>query len=149
MKYVKFLFKSVAIITSISLIVVPSVAFADAFSGSTSEVCSGVGEVSSSDSTATTSPAVTSSNGCDPNSASELHKVIVFALDLLSIIVGLVAVIMVIVGGFKFVTSGGDSAQVSGARNTILFAVVGIVVVVLAQVIVRFVLENVGSKVGN
>ena len=56
--------------------------------------------------------------------------------------VGIVAVIMIIVGGFKYITSGGESSKVSGAQSTILYAVVGLVVVVLAQIIVHFVLNK-------
>jgi hypothetical protein len=50
---------------------------------------------------------------------------------------------MIIVGGLKYITSGGDSGNVSGAKNTILYAIVGLVVVALAQIIVRFVLTRV------
>jgi hypothetical protein len=63
-------------------------------------------------------------------------------INVLSSIVGVVAVVMIIVAGFKYVTSSGDSANVQGAKNTLLFAIVGLVVVALAQVIVRFVLDR-------
>src|SRR3546814_10141281 len=65
------------------------------------------------------------------------------AINLLSILVGLVAVIMLIVGGFRYVTSGGDANATKGARDTILYALVGLVVVAIAQAIVKFVLEQV------
>ena len=64
-------------------------------------------------------------------------------IDIFSVVVGLVAVIMIMVGGFKYVTSGGESAQVSSAKNTILYAVVGLIVVALAQIIVRYVLNHI------
>ena len=57
-------------------------------------------------------------------------------------IVGVVAVIMIIIGGLKYITSSGDSNNVSSAKNTILYAIIGLVVVVLAQVIVRFVVTK-------
>ena len=69
----------------------------------------------------------------------------VATLDHLSggrVIVGVVAVIMIIVGGLKYITSGGDSGNISGAKNTILYAVIGLIFVALAQVIVRFVLAR-------
>jgi hypothetical protein len=53
-----------------------------------------------------------------------------------------VAVIMIIVGGLKYITSGGDSGNITSAKNTILYAIVGLIVVALAQIIVRFVLER-------
>ena len=65
------------------------------------------------------------------------------AVNLLSIIVGVVAVIMIVFGGFKYITSGGDSNNVSSAKNTLIYDIVGLVIVALAQVIVRFVLSNV------
>ena len=65
-----------------------------------------------------------------------LRKVI----NIFSWIVGVIAVIMIIVGGLKYITSGGDSSNVSSAKNTILYALVGLVIVALAQFIVRFVL---------
>ncbi len=58
-------------------------------------------------------------------------------------IVGFVAVVMMIMGGISFITSQGDSAKVTKARNTILYGVVGLVVALLAFAIVNFVLSNV------
>ena len=72
-----------------------------------------------------------------------INKIITWVLDLFSVIVGIAAVIMIVVGGFKYTISGGDSARVTSAKDTILFAIVGLVVVALAQVIVHFVIHNV------
>lgn len=58
-------------------------------------------------------------------------------------IIGMLAVIMIIMGGINFVTSQGDTAKVAKARNTILYGVVGLVVALLAFAIVNFVLSNV------
>lgn len=63
-------------------------------------------------------------------------------VNLFSVIVGIVAVIVVIVAGFRYVTSGGDSSKVAGAKNTLIYAVVGLVIVALSQSIVRFVLNK-------
>ena len=67
------------------------------------------------------------------------------AITVLSIIVGIAAVIMIIIGGFKYVTSGGDSTKISSAKSTIFYALIGLVVVALAQVIVRLVLTKAAS----
>ena len=69
-------------------------------------------------------------------------------INIFSIIVGVIAVIMIIIGGLKYITSGGDSGNVSGAKNTIIYAIVGLVVVALAQFIVHFVLTNTESLGG-
>jgi hypothetical protein len=72
----------------------------------------------------------------------KINATISLVINMFSIVVGVVAVIMIIIGGFKYITSGGDSGNVTGAKNTILYAVIGLVVVALAQFIVRFVLER-------
>lgn len=68
------------------------------------------------------------------------NSLITTIVNILTALVGIIAVIMIIVGGFKFITSGGESNSVAGARKTIIYALVGLIIVVLAQVIVRFVL---------
>lgn len=80
----------------------------------------------------------------DPNSAtSQINRTIATVINVLSVMVGVAAVIMIIIGGFKYITSNGDSGNVNSAKNTILYAIVGLVVVALAQFIVRFVLTKV------
>jgi hypothetical protein len=56
---------------------------------------------------------------------------------------------MVIYGGFKYITSGGDSGKVTSAKNTIVYAAIGLVVVALAQFIVKFVLGKASSTTSN
>ncbi|MBP9853184.1 MAG: hypothetical protein QG629_892 [Patescibacteria group bacterium] len=63
-------------------------------------------------------------------------------INFFSVLVAVVSVIMIIWGGFKYVTSGGESNNVSSAKNTIIYALVGLVIVALAQFIVQFVLKN-------
>jgi hypothetical protein len=60
-------------------------------------------------------------------------------------VVGVISVIMIIIGGFKYITSGGESSNVSGAKSTIVYAIVGLIIVILAQVIVRFVIDRVDT----
>lgn len=75
-------------------------------------------------------------------SESGLNQVITNIVNVFSLIVGIVAVVMMIIGGFRYITSGGDSGNVTGAKNTILYAIIGLVIVALAQFIVRFVLSK-------
>lgn len=78
---------------------------------------------------------------CDAQGSEEqLNSLITDIVNIFSVIVGIVAVIMIIIGGFRYITSGGDSGNVTGAKNTILYAIVGLIVVALAQFIVKFVL---------
>lgn len=82
--------------------------------------------------------------GCPSGeSASDsVNNILKTVINILSLIVGVISVIFVIIGGFKFITSSGDAANVSSAQKTIIYALVGLVVVALAQVIVRFVLDK-------
>ena len=56
-------------------------------------------------------------------------------------IVGIIAVIMLILGGVKYLTSGGDSKKVTDAKNTVLYAIIGLVVCFLSFAIVNFVIS--------
>ena len=55
-------------------------------------------------------------------------------------IVGIIAVVMLIIGGIKYVVSGGDSTKVTDAKNTVLYAIIGLVIAFLAFAIVNFVI---------
>jgi hypothetical protein len=80
---------------------------------------------------------------CEQGQATgRLSDIITVIINVVSIVVGVVAVIMIIFGGLKYVTSGGESSNVSSAKNTILYAIIGLVVVALAQFIVKFVLDK-------
>ena len=57
-------------------------------------------------------------------------------------IVGIVAVIMLIIGGIRYVISGGDSKKVTDAKNTVLYAIIGLVIAVFAYAIVNFVITS-------
>jgi hypothetical protein len=84
------------------------------------------------------------SGACDSKQGSEsaLTKVIRTVLQLLSLVAGVIAVIMLIVAGFKYITSQGDATGAASARNTLIYAIVGIVIVVFAQMLVKFVLRK-------
>lgn len=78
---------------------------------------------------------------CDTG-GKQLNKVLVVIMNILTIVAGVVAVVMIIVSGLKYVTSGGESQAVASAKRSLIYAVVGLVVVALSQFIVKFVLEN-------
>ena len=61
-------------------------------------------------------------------------------------IVGIIAVIMLIIGGIKYVVSGGDSKKVTDAKNTILYAIIGLIIAFLAYAIVNFVISALPSS---
>ena len=82
------------------------------------------------------------------NDGTSLDSLIQKIVNILSVVVGIVAVIMIIVGGFRYVTSGGKQESVTSAKNTILYAIIGLVIVALAQIIVHFVLKNTTNLAG-
>jgi hypothetical protein len=86
-----------------------------------------------------------SSQGCDSDASKNVVKDLVSTVvNILSLIIGAVAIIMIIVSGFRYVTSGGESSKVAGAKSGLIYAIVGLVVAALAQFIVHFVLNKVG-----
>lgn len=62
--------------------------------------------------------------------------------NLLMWALGIVSVIMLVIGGFKFTTSGGSPEQVKSAKNTIMYAIIGIVVAIVAWAVVDFVVKQ-------
>jgi len=80
--------------------------------------------------------------GCSADPGTTVQNNANFVIDLFSWIVGVASIFMIIFGGFRFVTSGGDSGKISSARNTVLYAVVGLIVVAVAQIIVIFVVGH-------
>lgn len=108
---------------------VPAVASAQDVNGS---LCSGA------------SASLNGGTDCSGGQATnKLNGIIKLVINLFSLIVGIVSVIMIIIGGLKYITSGGEASNISGAKNTIIYAIVGLVIVALAQFIVHFVLGKV------
>lgn len=81
-------------------------------------------------------------NTATSSSTTKINDLVKTVINVFSIIVGIVSVIMIIVAGLRYITSGGESSNVSGAKNTIIYAIVGLVIVALAQFIVQFVLDK-------
>ena len=110
----------------------PTHVFADALGTAKSQACAGAGLAGADCSSSTSSTGV-----------STLIRAVI---NILSVIVGIAAVIVIIISGLKYVTSGGDSNGISSAKNTLIYALVGLAVAALAQVLVHFVLYNVGPR---
>jgi type IV secretion system pilin len=123
---------------------VPAVVAAD--SCGTNNIASQIGSGANEASGAPATTDNCSSTGVDSSAIGKLAKGVV---DVFSVIVGAVSVIMIIYGGFRYITSGGDSGGVGNAKNTIIYAIVGLVIVALAQLIVHFVLSQATTAVNN
>jgi hypothetical protein len=102
---------------------------------STEAVCDGVS-------------AVGGGQGCGNGQPdNRVNTIITNLINIFSWAVGVVAVFMVIFGGFKIITASGDSQKVTQGRNAIIYALIGLVVVALAQIIVKFVIGKIDSAV--
>lgn len=77
---------------------------------------------------------------CGASKKDDLPGIVKNVINLLFFVIGVIAVIMIVIGGIRYATSGGDSSQVQAAKNTVLYAVIGLVVAILAFAIVNFVL---------
>ena len=82
----------------------------------------------------------------DSRSAGDIAKDVV---NIMFFIVGIMAVIMIIWGGIRYVLSAGNSAALTSAKNTIMYAVIGLIVAILAYTIVNFVINTVSGNSGS
>ena len=111
----------------------PNISNAQLFSGARDAACSG------------TQLNATDGDCKGKGEENRINKLIAAAINILSVIVGIIAVIMIIINGLRFIVSNGDSNSVSNARRGILYAIIGLIFVALAQVIVQFVLNEAGG----
>ena len=116
-------------------VLLPAVAHAQQDQNITGPLCSGASDLTFD----TTAKDCSVAGG---TSGDKLTAIIKLVINIISVVVGVVAVIMIVFGGLKYITSGGESSNVSSAKNTILYAIIGLVIVALAQFIVRFVLDK-------
>jgi hypothetical protein len=73
----------------------------------------------------------------------QADNVLTSAVGIIYWVIGVVSVILIVVGALKYVTSGGDPKNTQSAKNTILYAVIGLIVSIMAFAITNFVLLGV------
>lgn len=117
---------ALAMILSISIVATPLYASASLFDGAKGEACQGAGV----------------GEGCDAAAATKTQGLIKSGLNIFSAIIGVIAVVMIMIGGISYITSQGEPAKTATAKNTLLYAAIGLVVAALAQVFVQFVLKK-------
>ncbi len=81
-------------------------------------------------------------NPTPKEATNKFNNILSDLLNILTVLVGVVAVIMIIMSGFRFTTSGGNPDKIKSARSALMYAVIGIIVAALAQLIVKFVLNR-------
>lgn len=80
---------------------------------------------------------------CQGTDKNSLFTIIKNVINVLLYAVGIIAVIMIIIGGIRYVTSAGDAGQTKSARDTIIYAVAGLVVAIMSFAIVNLVLSKI------
>lgn len=111
-------------------VMMPRSAYADVTSTSNQEVCSKI-----------TEPDLQAAAGC--GNTETVKTPVKKIINAILYIAGVLAVVMIIVGGIQMTTSAGNAGAVAKAKSTILWAVVGLIVAVLAYAIVNFVIGRV------
>lgn len=71
------------------------------------------------------------------------NGILIRAVQIITFVTGVASVIIIILSGFKYVTANGDSNSVNSAKNTLLYAVIGLIISMLSQGIVLFVINRV------
>ncbi|PID30846.1 hypothetical protein CSA80_03725 [Candidatus Saccharibacteria bacterium] len=90
--------------------------------------------------------AITGKSDCSGSTGSaDVNKTVKLAINIFSTVIGIVAVIMIVVAGYRYITAAGESSKVATAKNTLMYALVGLLLVALAQFIVSFVLNKATS----
>ena len=74
---------------------------------------------------------------------TDANVVIKNVTNIMFFIIGAVSVIMLIYGGIRYTTSGGNANSVTAAKNTVIYSIVGLVISILAYAIVNFVVTNI------
>jgi hypothetical protein len=83
--------------------------------------------------------------GCEGPGAFERGGIANRVANVLIFLTGAVAVVMIIIGGLKYVISQGDPGSTRSAKDTILYAIIGVVVAILAYAAVNFVVARIAG----
>lgn len=115
-----------ALFTALVLVLIPATALAA--TATQNQINQGINDAAGSNQTA--SPETT------------LNSTVTHVVSVLTVVVGVIAVIMIIIAGLRYTASAGNPEAAKEAKNTILYAVIGLVIVAMAQIIVHFVLNR-------
>jgi hypothetical protein len=81
-------------------------------------------------------------NSIGGNDEVSIYSRIKTIVNILLTLLGAVAVVMIVIGGIRYTTSNGDSSAIKGAKDTILYAAIGVVVAIMAYAIVNFIIDQ-------
>jgi hypothetical protein len=127
----------------ITMLIVLSIAPATSYAANIFD--SGDNSVCSSSSSNTKNSALCSGDTNTTNPISGSGGVLDTAINIIAAVAGVSAVFFILMSGYRFLNSGGDSAKIAAARATLIYAIIGLVVIALARVIIGFVIGKVYS----
>lgn len=113
----------VAAMVAVPLVVAPD--FASAATDTARKACEGV-----------------QASGGGACTGGQLENFLRDIVNILLFVIGTISVIMIIVGGLRYVLSGGDANSITAGKNTVLYAIIGLVVSIMAYAIVNFVIGS-------
>ena len=140
-KIKRLMFIAATLLTLAGPSLVPSLAFASTDAGCNSHIGNKVAE-GANDAAGSTSGSSNAINCGSTSGGDAIAKLAAKVVNIFSIVVGAAAVIMIIYAGFRYITSGGSSERVGGAKNSLIYAIIGLVIVAIAQLIVHYVLNT-------
>ncbi len=73
----------------------------------------------------------------------DIASIIGSVISLLLFLAGAIAALVIVVGGIRYITSDGDAGAASKAKNTIIYALVGLVIAIMSYSIVNFVISRI------
>ena len=80
--------------------------------------------------------------GCGSTGLLSADGFVFNAINTVIFIIGALSVVMIVIGGLRYVLSGGDSAGLKSAKDTIMYALIGLAVALLSFVMVSFVISR-------
>jgi cytochrome bd-type quinol oxidase subunit 2 len=95
------------------------------------------------DATSAITGGATAACGTSCNTGTTINSLFANISNVLIFLVGSISVIMIIIGGLRYVLSNGDAKQAAAAKDTILYAVIGVVVAIIAFAIIKFVTTSI------
>lgn len=81
-------------------------------------------------------------NGITTVTSGNLPEFVIYIINLAVGFSALLAVIMIIVSGFKYIVSMGDEKKIASASKSLMFALIGMILVFIAPIVIQFVLDN-------
>lgn len=127
--------KVVALLTMASIIAVPAALAVSASDVLSTPTCNTVKQAGDNLSGCTTSEPGLEQNG---GLVTQIVNTILFAA-------GIVALVFILVSGFRYITATGDSARIQGAKDTLLYAIIGLIITIVAVPIADFVIAHVAG----